>query len=166
MAWRELVLIESDGTPTRRGILFSFFQHGEGLAVAAALEDANYAIEDLLFDVADLRGGPRFAQEGALSAGRLAAVCQRTYRNADYDHYLQMGTPADYGAGASEAVRGIEQLGLPKQQWLSETLRMGDIERALLEWRSILRHIAHAPEYDWERWTELKNAAKLLIARF
>lgn len=165
MAWRELGLIEADGTPTRRGILFSFFQHGEGLAVAAALEDASYAIEDLLFDLADLRGGPRFAQEGALSAGRLAAVCQRTYRNADYDHYLQMGTPTDYGAGASEAVRGIEQLGLPRQQWLSETLRMGDIERALLEWRSILRHIAYAPEYNWERWIELKKAAKILISR-
>jgi hypothetical protein len=43
---------------------------------------------------------------------------------------------------------------------------MGDIERALLEWRSILRHIAYAPEYDWERWTELKNAAKIFIASY
>ena len=165
MAWRELGLIESDGTPTRRGVLFSFFQHGEGLAVAAALEDANYSVEDLLFDVADLRGGPRFAEEGARTGGRLATVCQRTYRNADYEGYLQMGVPADYGAGASEAVRGIEQLGLPKQQWLSETLRMGDIERALLEWGSLLRHIAHAPEYDWVRWSELKHTAKLFLAK-
>ncbi|MEI6871201.1 MAG: hypothetical protein WCL08_02870, partial [Verrucomicrobiota bacterium] len=67
------------------------------------------------------------------------------------------------GEGVSEAVRGIEQLGVPKQQWLSETLRMGDIERALLEWRSLLRHIAHAPEYDWDRWTSLREAARVLL---
>ena len=41
-AWRALGLIEADGTPTRRGIIFSFFQHGEGLAIAAALEDETY----------------------------------------------------------------------------------------------------------------------------
>jgi hypothetical protein len=30
--WRRLGLIEPDGKPTRRGIIFSFFHHGEGLA--------------------------------------------------------------------------------------------------------------------------------------
>jgi len=43
----------NDGTPTTRGILFSFFHHGEGLAVAAALEDDSYAIDELLFDLAN-----------------------------------------------------------------------------------------------------------------
>src|SRR5262249_52302891 len=38
-AWRHLGLIEPDGTPTGRGMIFSFFHGGEGLAVAAALED-------------------------------------------------------------------------------------------------------------------------------
>jgi hypothetical protein len=57
-AWRKLGLIEPNGAPTRRGIIFSFFHHGEGLAVAAALEDENYAIEDLVFDLANLRAGP------------------------------------------------------------------------------------------------------------
>ena len=163
MAWRELGLIEPDGSPTRRGIIASFFQHGEGLAIAAALEDPTYSVDDLVFDIADLRGGPRFADEDAQAAGRLAGVCQRTFRNADHDGYLRMGIPSDYGAGASEVVRAIEQLEVPKQHWLSETLRMGDIERALLEWRSLLRHIAHAPEYEWERWMQLKERAKQLL---
>jgi superfamily II DNA/RNA helicase len=165
MAWRFLGLIEADGTPTRRGILFSFFQHGEGLALAAALEDAKYPIDDLVFDIADLRGGPRFAAEDAQAPGRLAMVCQRTFRNADYEGYLRFGVPAEYGAGASEAVRGIVQLGLPRQQLLSDTLRMGDIERALLEWRSLLRHVAHAPAHDWPRWEALQTVARATLAQ-
>src|SRR5216117_3449825 len=32
-AWRYLGLVEPDGTPTRRGMIFSFFHGGEGLAV-------------------------------------------------------------------------------------------------------------------------------------
>ncbi len=163
MAWRHLGLIEADGTPTRRGVLFSFFQHGEGLAITAALEDSRYPIEDLIFDIADLRGGPRFSDEEGRTPGRLALVCQRTFRNADYDGYLRFGMPSEYGAGASEAVRGIIQLDTPKQQLLTETLRMGDIERALLEWRSLLRHIAYAPAYDWDRWTTLQATARQLL---
>ncbi len=42
-AWRKLGLVESDGTPTRRGIVFTFFHAGEGLAIAAALEDDAYS---------------------------------------------------------------------------------------------------------------------------
>src|SRR4051794_19539017 len=38
-AWRHLGLVEPDGTPTRRGMIFSFFHGGEGLAVAVAVED-------------------------------------------------------------------------------------------------------------------------------
>jgi len=163
MAWRELGLIDANGLPTRRGILFSFFQHGEGLAVAAALEDPSYPLEDLLFDLADLRGGPRFSDEEGRCPGRLGMVCQRTYRNADHPGYLEFGIPSDYGAGVSEALRGILQAGIPKQQFLSETLRMGDIERALLEWRSLLSHIAHAPEHPWERWTQLQVLAKTAL---
>jgi hypothetical protein len=82
----------------------------------------------------------------------------------DHDGYLRFGIPSEYGAGASEAVRGIVQHGLPRQQLLSDTLRMGDIERALLEWRSLLRHIAHAPAYAWERWTMLQDAARKTLS--
>ena len=50
-----------------------------------------------------------------------------------------MGVPVQYGAGASEVVR------------------------ALVEWRSILRHIVLAPAYSLSRWTELKGAAEQLL---
>ena len=71
-AWRHLGLVESDGTPTRRGVIFSFFHGGEGLAVAVALEDETYPIDELVFDLANIRAGPRFAGEDAPMGGRLA----------------------------------------------------------------------------------------------
>src|SRR3954454_1773282 len=74
-AWRALGLVENDGPPTRRGIVFSFFQAGEGLAMAAALEDESYPIEDLVFDLANLLAGPRFAGEDAVLGGRLGILC-------------------------------------------------------------------------------------------
>jgi hypothetical protein len=70
-----------------------------------------------------------------------------------------MGVPVEYGAGAAEVIRAIveDAAAIPKLQ--TETLRPGDIERALIEWRSVLRHIVLAPEYDWDRWCALKAAA-------
>ncbi len=157
--WRKLGLIERDGTPARRGIVFSFFHHGEGLAIAAALEDAAYAIDDLVFDLANLRAGPRFAGDDSPFAGRLGALCQKTYDRADLDGYLSMGVPLEYGAGAAEVVREITEHGTGIAKLQTETLRTGDIERALIEWRSVLRHIAMAPDYDWNRWQDLRRAA-------
>ena len=57
-AWRQLGLIDESGRPTRRGILFSFFNHGEGLAIAAALEHPDYPVEDLVFDLGKSPGRP------------------------------------------------------------------------------------------------------------
>ena len=45
-------------------------------------------------------------------------------------------------------------------------LRNGDIQRVRLEWRSLLRHIVHAPDLNWDRWIELKQAAAKEIERF
>ena len=106
-AWRTLGLVEADGTPTRRGIIFSILPGGEGLAIAAALEDERYPIDDLVFDLANIRGGPRFAGEDAPMGGRLGILCQRVYERADYPGYLEMGVPAHYGSGASEVIREV-----------------------------------------------------------
>ncbi len=157
-AWRQLGLVERDGTPTERGILFSFFNNGEGLAVAAALQDGSYEIGDLVFDLANLRAGHRFAEDESPFGGRLGALCQQVYERADYPGYLEMGVPVNYGAGASEVVREIVEHGAPKQKLLTESLRPGDIERALVEWRSLVRHIALAPDYPQPRWSALKKA--------
>jgi hypothetical protein len=157
-AWRRLGLIETDGTPTERGVLFSFFNNGEGLAVAAALDDGTYDIGDLLFDLANLRAGHRFAEDESPFGGRLGALCQQVYDRADHPGYLEMGVPVNYGAGASEVVREIIEHGSSKQKLLTESLRPGDIERALVEWRSLVRHIALAPDHPHPRWRALKDA--------
>lgn len=158
-AWRQLGLVERDGTPTRRGIIFSFFNHGEGLAVAAALEDPSYPLADLVFDLANLRAGHRFAGLDSPYGGRLGVLCQQQFGRADYPGYLELGVPVQYGAGAAEVIRDLCLHRAQKHQLLSEELRPGDIERAWVEWRSLLRHITWAPDYDWDRWRELKTLA-------
>ena len=162
-AWRHLGLVEPDGTPTTRGMIFSFFHGGEGLAVAAALEDETYPIDDLVFDLANIRAGPRFAGEDSPMGGRLGILCQRIYGRPDYPGYLTMGVPMQYGAGASEVVRELVADPRSKHKLTNELLRHGDIERALVEWRSILRHIVLAPADPLSRWTELKEAAEELL---
>jgi len=158
-AWRELGLIEKEGRPTPRGILFSFFQGGEGLAIAAALEEENYPLADLVFDLANIRAGPRFAGEDAPLGGRLGILCQRLYGRRDYPGYLEMGVPPQYGAGAAEVVREILVNPAARHKLTSDLLRHGDIERALMEWRSLLRQIIAAPDYPLPRWRELQRLA-------
>lgn len=161
LAWRRLGLIEPDGTPTRRGTVFSFFHHGEGLAVAAALEQEEYAIDDLIFDLANLRAGHRFAGEtDSPYGGRLGNLCQRVYGRGDYPGYLEMGVPTDYGDGASEAVAELTRRPADRRRLLTDSLRLGDLERALTEWRSLLTHAAAAPDCEWTRWRAFQDAAR------
>jgi superfamily II DNA/RNA helicase len=164
-AWRQLGLVTEDGTPTRRGTLFSFFQAGEGLAIAAALEDEKYPIDDLVFDLANIRAGPRFAGEDAPLGGRLGILCQRVYGRADYPGYIEMGVPVHYGSGASEVIRELVANASTRYRMTNESLRHGDIERALMEWRSLLRHIVGAPLLEWDRWHELQKVAAHFIGR-
>ena len=164
-AWRKLGLVEPDGRPTRRGVVFGFFQGGEGLAIAAALEEETYPIDDLVFDLANIRAGPRFAGEDAPLGGRLGALCQRVYERADHPGYLEMGVPVHYGAGASEVIREVVTHPSGRYKITSDSLRHGDVERALMEWRSLLRHIAAAPDLEWDRWMALKSAAQELLGR-
>jgi superfamily II DNA/RNA helicase len=159
-AWRQLGLIDEAGRPTRRGVLFSFFNHGEGLAIAAALEHPDYPVEDLVFDLGNLRAGHRFALDESQYGGRLGLVCQQTYRRADFAGYLEMGVPPAYGAGASEVIREIVENQTPRHKLVNELLRHGDIERAITEWRSLLRQIVQAPGYDWDRWRALKQRSE------
>jgi superfamily II DNA/RNA helicase len=158
-AWRQLGLIDKTGKPIRRGVLFSFFNHGEGLAIAAALEQDEYLIEDLVFDLANLRAGHRFALDESPFGGRLGLVCQKMYNRGDYPGYLEMGVPPAYGAGASEVIRAIVEEQTARHRFVNDALRHGDIERAITEWKSLLRQIVNAPDYDWNRWRALKNAA-------
>jgi superfamily II DNA/RNA helicase len=158
-AWRQLGLVAEDGTPTRRGLLFSFFHAGEGLAIAAGLEDETYPVDDLVFDLANIRAGPRFAGEDAPLGGRLGILCQQVYGRADHPGYLEMGVPVQYGSGASEVIRELVTNATARYRLTNESLRHGDIERGLMEWRSLLRHIVGAPDIEWERWRALQKLA-------
>jgi hypothetical protein len=43
---------------------------------------------------------------------------------------------------------------------VTELLGAGDIDRIIIEWRSLLRQISHAPDLDWPRWREFQKLAK------
>ena len=157
--WFALGLIDAQARPTRRGILFSFFNHGEGLAVAAALEEATYPIEELLYDLANIRAGHRF--NALAMAGRpLTAICHNAYGMQSIPGYLRRGLPDDYGEGASEILYNLEHKSSRADAYLDDELSHGDIERARVEWRSLRAHIATAPDYDWSRWRELQAACR------
>jgi superfamily II DNA/RNA helicase len=153
--WQQLGLVDADARPTRRGVLFSFFNHGEGLAVAAALEDPEYPLEQLIWDLANLRTGHRFDAIGNLGS-RLTFVCRETYGSVSFDGYLRDGLPEEYGEGGAELVFNTTREARWKHQIIGEEINAGDVERVLLEWKSILRQIAHAPSFPWERWSQLQ----------
>ena len=162
--WYRLKLIDHKARPTRRGAIASFFQHGDGLAIAAALEDSAFTYEDLIFEVANIRAGHRF-DVLANTSDRLRFICRDAYRSATYEGYLNKGLPIEYGDGASEVMR--EMLDNPKAKTTSfgDVLSPGDIERAYLEWRSMLFHVASAPDYDWDRWTGFQEAVIQFLER-
>jgi hypothetical protein len=158
LAWLRLGLVDPAGRPTRRGVLFGFFHAGEGLAVAAALEDETYDTAQLLLDLANLRAGHRFSEHAGASL-RLGAVCRAAFGDVDYEGYLARGVPLHYGEGAAEVLAETAAGRGSSRRPASDDLRPGDVERARLEWHSLLRHIAHAPDLPWERWRALRAAA-------
>lgn len=162
-AWRKLGLVDARGAPTRRGLIFSFFYHGEGLAIAAALEDEAYPIDDLVYDLGNLRAGHRFSDLEATRASRLGTACREGYPQEDFPGYLERGVPTDYGDGAAEVLRAMHYHPGGKTNVTSDSLRQGDIERVYVEWRSILRQVTYAPDVEWERWRELKAIAARVL---
>jgi len=158
LAWQQLGLVERSGEPTLRGRVFSFFNGGEGLAIAAALEEANYSVDAIAIDIANLRAGFRFDEHSEFSH-RLARSCRIAYGDRSYEGYLRHGLPLGYGEGAAEVIAAtIEKPGKAHQLY-DDRLKPGDVQRVRLEWQSLLRQIAYAPELDWDRWLELKRTA-------
>lgn len=175
-AWRSLGLIDSLGHPTCRGVIFSLFQGGEGLAIAAALEDPDYAAEDIVFHLANLRAGHRFDLDAApdlshsitsIGSERLAVSCRQAYGAVDHDAYLHLGLPPHYGENAAEIIATMLEGSLPRLLATTHQLEFGfgDVERAFVEWLSLLRHIRYASGPDDPRWRELQNAAAEELSR-
>jgi len=159
LLWKRLGLIDSSGVPTLRGRLVSFFSQGDGLAIAAALEDPSYEIDKLVYDLANLDAGFRFCGDDNRWAGRLADVSRKTFGTQTYPGYLEVGAPPGYGFGAEEVAEAAHKNPSTRHAWVTDILGAGDIDRMIIEWRSLLRRVAHAPELDWPRWKELQGRA-------
>lgn len=163
MIWRRLGLIHRDGRPTRRGQIVSFFNQSNGLAIAAAVEDKDYALDELIYDLANLDAGFRFCGEENRWDGRIAYSCRRIYGQQSIIGYLENGLPPNYGAGAEQIAQHLHRNNSAKHEWTSDRLGSGDIDRMIIEWRSILRQVASAPDLDWPRWQEFKDLARVTL---
>ena len=163
--WKKLGLIDAAGRPTERGAVASLFQHGEGLAVAAALEDQAYDAHALAWDLAELRAGERVASAGRNSS-RLGACCRLTYKSLTAEGYLREGLPAGFGEGCAETLKAFALHGkVPTADTEGHGPGPGDLERAVLEWRSTLQLIAHGPARPSQRWQQLRAAAEDVLGR-
>jgi superfamily II DNA/RNA helicase len=161
--WRRLGLVDAGGVPTLRGRIVSFFHQEDGLAIGAALEDTSYPLDEQIYDQANLDAGFRFCGEENRYAGRLPIACHRLFGLQSIPGYLENGVPPRYGSGAEQIVASIHKNPLNKSRWVTEFLGAGDIDRVIIEWRSLLRQIGKAPPLDWPRWIALQAMAKGIL---
>jgi hypothetical protein len=163
LLWRRLRLVDAAGVPTLRGRVVSFFSQGDGLAIAAALEDETYPLEELVYDLSNLDAGFRFCGDDNRWGGRLALVCHEKFGLQSVPGYLENGVPPKYGAGAEQVVASVHKNPLNKHGWVTDLVGPGDIDRVIIEWRSLLRQISHAPDLEWPRWRALQAMAKGIL---
>ena len=145
--WQKLGLLDRALRLTPRGEIVSCFLGPEGLALAAALEDRRYPLDDLVFDCANLFAGDRFTGTNPRLLGRLARTCENVYRRFTVEGWLERGVPPQYGSGAAEVVRALIERKARRGEVAAaqEFAGRGDIDRLLTEWRSLLRQVAGAP---------------------
>lgn len=144
--WQRLGVLDRDLRLTVRGEIVSVFLGPEGLALAAALEDRRYSLDDILFDAANLFAGDRFAGTNPRRLGRLAAACERAYRRLSIEGWLDEGVPVHYGFGGSDVVRAMvaEHASAREATEGIDQAGRGDVARLLTEWRSVLRQVSAA----------------------
>jgi superfamily II DNA/RNA helicase len=159
-AWYVLGLIDQQARPTERGRIFSQFSRGEGLAVAVGLEDPSYDVEELIYDLANLRAGHRF-RSWAKTESRLSALCRQAYGLRDCPGYLRAGLPLEYGEGGVDFIRQRALLQSAANEE-GEDLGAGDVERLVIEWKSLLDLIASCPDLGIPRWGRLQEVARRL----
>ncbi len=161
--WRRMRLVDDHGTPTRRGRLVAALSQTAGLALAAALEDESYPLDELVYDLANLDAGFRFAGEDSRWGGRLAIACQTAYGMVNVPGYLESGLPPRYGAGANDIVQLAHRHPEKRHRAATELLGEGDVDRLIIEWRSLLRQISHAAAIEWPRWTAFQAMARGIL---
>jgi len=164
--WQRLGLVDRSLLLTPRGEIVSFFLGPEGLALAAALDDVRYPLDQLVFDCANLFAGDRFSGTNPRTIGSLARVCEQTYRRFTAEGWLDHGLPPQYGCGADEIVRALVEQKARRGELAaaSESAGRGDIDRLLTEWRSLLRMVVHAPSLELPGMSS--PAGRVLAARW
>ena len=95
--------------------------------------------------------------------GRLAVACHQAFALLTIPGYLENGLPPQYGAGAETLVAAAHKNPGARLEPVGEFLGAGDMDRAIIEWRSLLRQIAHAPALDWARWQALQVRARAIL---
>jgi hypothetical protein len=163
MLWRRLGLVDAAGAPTLRGQIVSFFSQNYGLGIAAAIEDESYPLDELIYDLANLDAGFRFAGDENRWAGRLPMACHRIYGLQSIQGYLENGLPPRYGSGAEQILASIHKNPLSKSAWVTEFLGAGDIDRVIIEWRSLLRQISNSPRLELARWQAFQGMARGIL---
>ena len=161
--WRRLGLIDAAGVPSRRGRIVSFFHQEDGLAIGAALDDASFPLDELIYELANMDASHRFCGEENRWAGRIPVACHALYGMQSIPGYMENGVPPRYGSGAEQIVAGIHKNPASKSVWVTQFLGTGDIDRVIIEWRSLLRQISKAPPMDWARWTALQAMARGIL---
>jgi hypothetical protein len=165
--WNRLGLLDRELRLTRRGRLMAWFSGAEGLGILAGLEDEKYPLTDLLEDMANLVAGDRFCGNEPRWGGRLAFACQKAYRRFTSEGFIVDGMPVNYGSGGAEIVRALRAKKFVPMQGLEEHVHRGDVDRLLIEWKSLLRQVAGAGvEPGWPRWTEFRELCRTEFAQY
>jgi superfamily II DNA/RNA helicase len=165
--WNRLGLLDKQLQLTRRGRLMAHFSGAEGLGVVAGLEDEKYPLTDLLEDIANLAAGERFCGNEPRWGGRLAVACQKAFRRFQSDGFLADGVPVNYGTGGAEIVRALRTKKYVPMQDMDEQVRRGDVDRLLIEWKSLLRQVAGAQaDTSWPRWSEFQEVCRIELAQY
>jgi hypothetical protein len=83
----------------------------------------------------------------------------------DHEGYLEGGLCPGFGEGTCEALSTHRSGGMRSLEKQTDAIRKGDIERATLEWKSLLRHIVHAADPVFPRWNEFQSAARSTLEK-
>jgi hypothetical protein len=165
--WNRLGLLDRGLQLTRRGRAMAHFSGAEGLGVLAGLEDEKYPLGDLLEDIANLAAGDRFCGNEPRWGGRLASACQKAYRRFQSDGFIADGVPVNYGSGGAEIVRELRAKKYVPMERLEEHVHRGDVDRLIIEWKSLLRQVAGAaPDPAWPRWTQFQELCRAEFAQY
>jgi hypothetical protein len=165
--WNRVGILDKQLQLTRRGRIMACFSGAEGLGVLAGLEDEKYPLPDLMEDMANLAAGDRFCGNEPRWGGRLAYACQKAYKRFTSDGFLIDGMPVNYGSGGAEIVRSLRAKNYVPMEGLGEHVHRGDVDRLLIEWKSLLRQVASADaNASWPRWTEFQELCRAEFAQY